>query len=61
MSRFLNIRNSRSKVSCEKRVLKTKILLNTLKNIHDADFNLIKLQAKGLQLYWKETPAYVLS
>ena len=51
MSRFLNIRNSRSKVSCEKRVLKTKILLNTLKNIHDADFNLIKLQAKGLQLY----------
>ena len=33
---------------------------NSLKNIHDAVFNLIKLQAKGLQLYWKYTPAYVL-
>ena len=37
-----------------------KILQNLLKNNRDAVFNLIKFQAKGLRLYWKETPAYVL-
>ena len=43
------------------------ILQNLLKNIHDAVFNLIKFQLHwnfkiiGLQLFWKETLAYVLS
>ena len=34
---------------------------NSLNNICDAVLNLIKLQAKGLQHYWKETPVYVIS
>ena len=38
-----------------------KIFQNSLKNICDAVFNLTKFQAKGLQLFWKETPIYVLS
>ena len=37
------------------------MLQNWLKNIRDAVFNLIKFQAEGLQLYWKETPAYAIS
>ena len=52
---FLNIRNSRSEVSSKEGVLKIKILQNSLKNIHDAVFNLIKFQAKDQQFYWKET------
>ena len=32
-----------------------------MKSIGDAIFHLIKFQAKVLQLYWKETPAYLLS
>ena len=52
---FLNIRNSRPKVSSKKDVLKIKILQNSLKNIYDAVFNLIKFQAKGQQFNWKET------
>ena len=42
------------KVSCKKGDLKIKILQNSLKNIRDAVFDLIKFQAKGLQLYVKE-------
>ena len=38
-----------------------KILQNSLKNIRDAVFHVIKFQAKGLQLYWKKTPVYVIS
>ena len=33
---------------------------NSLKNTCDTVFNLLKFQAEGLQLYWKETPIYVL-
>ena len=33
---------------------------NSLKNICDAVFNLLKFPAEGLQLYWKETLVYVL-
>ena len=61
MSSFLNIRRSRPEECCKKCVLKINILQNSLKNIHDAVFKLIKFQAKGLQLYWKESPAYLLS
>ena len=32
-----------------------------VKSIRDAVFHLIKFQAKDPQLYWKETPAYVLT
>ena len=42
-------------VSSKKGVLKIKILQNSLKNIHDAVFNLIKFQVKDQQLYWNET------
>ena len=49
MSSFLDIKN-----------VPLKILQNSLKNICDAVFNLIKFHTKCLQLYWKETPAYVL-
>ena len=45
---FLNIRSSYPEVSCKNGVLKTKFLQNSLKNICDAVFNLIKFQAKGL-------------
>ena len=51
MSRFQNIRGSLQEVSCEKGVLKIKILQNSLKTFRDAVFKLIKFQAKGLQLY----------
>ena len=61
MSSFLNIRKSRPEESCKKSVLKINILQNSLKNISDAVFSLIKFQAKGRRLYWKETPAYELS
>ena len=61
MSGFLNIRSSRPQESCKKCVLKINILQDSLKNIHDEFSNLIKFQAKGLQLYWKETPAYMCS
>ena len=40
--------------------IRIKILRNSLKNIRDAVFNLITLQTKGLQLYWKGTMAYAL-
>ena len=43
----------------EKKFLK--ILQNSLKTILAAICTLIKFQAKSLQLYWKKTPAYVLS
>ena len=40
----------------------SKFCKNSLKNIHDAVFNLTKFQAKVLQHYWKEeTPAFALS
>ena len=42
-----------------KKVLST-ILQISLKNIPHAVFNWIKFHAKGLQLYWKETPACVI-
>ena len=44
-------------MSCKKGVLKIKTLQDSLKNIRDAVFNLIKIRAKGQQLYWKETSA----
>ena len=59
MSSFLNIRSSRPEVSCKKGVIKIKILQNFLKNIRCSVFDLIKSQAKGLQIYWKKTPAYL--
>ena len=43
------------------KIVFSKILQNLLKNIRDAVFNLIQIQAQGLQLYWKETLAYVFS
>ena len=43
-----------------KNFLKIKILQNSLKNICDAVFNLIKFQAKDHQLYRKETLGSVL-
>ena len=57
-STFLNIRSSHPEESCKKCVLKINSLQNSLKNIHDAVFNLIKFQLYwnfniGLQLYWK--------
>ena len=58
MSSFLDIGSIRLEESCEKCVLKSNILQNSPKNIHDA-VNLIKFQAKGLQLHWKEAPTYV--
>ena len=61
MSSFINTRSSRPEVSCKKVVLKIKILQNSLKNIRDAVFNLMKFQAKDLKIFRKETPAYVLS
>ena len=57
---FYSSNIARSEVSCKKGILKRKILQNLLKHIRDAIFNLIKFQTKGLQLYWKETPAYAL-
>ena len=51
---FLNIRSSHPDVSSEKGALKTKILPNSLKNIHGTVFNLIKFQAKDQQFSWKE-------
>ena len=59
MSSFLNIRSSRPEVSCKKDI--SKILQNSWKHMHAAVFTLIKSQVKGLQDYWQETPAYVLS
>ena len=56
---FLNIRSSRLEESCKKCILKINSFQNSLKNIHDAVFNLIKFQLYwnfniiGLQLYWK--------
>ena len=35
------------------------IFQNSLKDVRVAVFTLIKFQSKGLQLYWKETLAYV--
>ena len=49
MSSFL--KNSRLEVSCKIGVLKIKTLQDSLKNIRDAVFNLIKIRAKGQQLY----------
>ena len=60
MSSSLNIRRSRPERSCKKDALKRKIMKNSLKNICDAVFNLLKFPAEGLQLYWKETLVYVL-
>ena len=57
---FLNIRNSRPEVSSKKDVLKIKIFENSLKNIGDAVFNLIKFHAKDQQFYWEETSGYAL-
>ena len=56
-SSFLNIR-SRQKVSCKKGVLQsfTKFIEK-----YPSIFNLIKFQAKGLQIFWKKTPVCVLS
>ena len=48
MPSFLNIRSSRLE-ECFKYVLKIPILQNSLKNIYDTVFNLLKFQAKGLQ------------
>ena len=59
MSSFL--KNSRPQVSCKKGILKIKTLQDSLKNIRDVVFNLTKIQAKGQQLYWKETSTYALS
>ena len=42
---------------CPVKKVSLKRLQNSLKNIRDAVFNLIKFHANGLQLYWKETPA----
>ena len=61
MSIFQKIRSSRQEVSYKKNFLKLKLLQNSLKNIRDVFFNLKKFQAKGLQLYWKETRVYALS
>ena len=61
MFSFLNITSSCLEEPCKNCVLKIDISQNSLKNIHDAVFNLIKFQDKDLQLYWKETQAYVLS
>ena len=57
---FLNIRNTRPEVSSKKEVLKIKILQNSLKDIRDAVFKLIKFQAKDQQVYWKETTGCAL-
>ena len=57
---FLNIRNSLSEVSSKKGVFKIKILQNSLKNIRDAAFKLIKFQVKDQQVYWKETTGCAL-
>ena len=59
MSSFLNIKVSCQEVSCKKLSLKISFR-NSLENIRTAIFTLIKFQIKGLQLYWKETPRYVL-
>ena len=61
MSIFQKIRSSRQEVSYKKKFLKLKLLQNSLKNIRDVFFNLKKFQAKGLQLYRKETRVYALS
>ena len=61
MSSFLNVRSSRQEESCKTYVFKINILQYSLENIHDTVFLLLKFQAKDLQLYWKETPAFVLS
>ena len=61
MSIFQKIRSSRQEVSYKKNFLKLKLLQNSLKNIRDVFFNLKKFQAKGLQLYRKETRVYALS
>ena len=60
MSIFLNIRSSRLEVSCEKSS-DNKSFTKFIEKYPDAVFNLIKFQAKGLQLYWREIPVYVLS
>ena len=44
MSKFLEIRSNRPKVSCKKGVLKNS--QNSLKNIRDAVLNLMKFHAK---------------
>ena len=61
MSSFVNIGGSGLEVPCKTGVPKIKIFQDSLKGIRDAVFNLIKFQAKGPRLYWKETLAYVLS
>ena len=53
MSSFVIIRSSRPEESCKKCAPKINIQQNLLKNIHKAVFNLIKVQAKGLQLIEK--------
>ena len=61
MSSFLNVRSSGSEVSCKRDFLKIKTVQNLFKKIHDEAFNSIKLRGKILQLYSKETLAYIIS
>ena len=51
MSSFVSIGGSALEVSRKKGVPKIKIFQDSLKGIRDAVFNLIKFQARGLQLY----------
>ena len=60
VSSFPSIRSSSPELFPKKGVLKI-ILQNSVEIIRDAVFSLIKFHSKGLQLYWKEIPAYVLS
>ena len=67
-SRFINIKYWVKQICLELKVwkprfqnIRTKICKFFLKKNRDAVFNLVTFQAKGLQLYWKETPAYALS
>ena len=59
MSKFLDIRSSHPKVSCKKDILKNFVKL--LEKYLWCSLELIKLHVKGLQLCWKEHPAYAIS
>ena len=67
-SRFINIKYWVKQMCLELKVwkpsfqnIRTKICKFFLKKNGDTVFNLVTFQAKGLQLYWKGTPAYALS
>ena len=67
-SRFINIKYWFKQICLELKVwkpsfqnIRTKICKFFLKKNRDTVFNLVTFQAKGLQLYWKGTPAYALS